>query len=362
MRELRDIIAAFERCCEASEPAVLASVVHVEGSTYRRRGARLLVVGTDTMVGLISGGCLEGDLLEHALSVRESGTPALIHYDASQEDDLVWGLGLGCAGVVDVWLERVDAEAPGPLAWIRSWMARRTSAAMATAIAGRDLGRRAARTAEGDRIGDLALPVLDDVLQRALARGAGETLHDDGSRIAVEIFRPPTRVALFGAGPDAAPLAALLDGLGWDVAVFDHRPAVAQDARFPGARVTCTPVANAVASADIDCETACVVMNHHYLHDRDILGALRDSAAPYVAVLGPRERTDNLLSDLAGVGAGWSEEDMQRLFAPAGLDIGADAPEAIALSIAAEIQAVFAGRTGGPLRERKAPIHDPEVG
>jgi len=361
LRELRDIIAAFDRCCEAGERAVLATVVHVEGSTYRRRGARLLVLADDTMVGLISGGCLEGDLLEHAHRVRASGVPEWIHYDASREDDLVWGLGLGCAGVVDVWMERVEAAAPGPLAWIADWLGSGTRGALATAVEGPRAGALGAMVEGGSAEGALADPVVSASLERALEVGHGRTLASETERISIEVFAPPLRVVLFGAGPDAAPLARTCDALGWEVAVFDPRPAAARAERFPGATVRCAAIGDAVAAAAVDARTHCVVMNHHYLHDRVVLAALLATEAPYIAVLGPKDRTGLLLADLPDEGVRWREEDAHRLYAPAGLDLGADAPEAIALAIAAEIQAVSAGRSGGLLRERKGPIHDPEA-
>ncbi len=340
---------------------MLASVVHVEGSTYRRAGARLLVTAGDQMIGLISGGCLEGDLLEHAKRVLETGEAVLVHYDATNEDDLVWGLGLGCAGVVEVWLERVDRDSPGPLHWLADWIRSRRPAAMATAISGPRAGERRALPRDQGAIGTLSLPPVDEALLAARGSGRGRGLAHQGQRIAIECFRPPTRLVIFGAGPDASPLARLAVDLGWDVSVLDHRPASARPERFPGAEVVCTPIDAAVAHADPGPETYCVVMTHHYLNDRALLKDLLATPSPYLAMLGPRRRTDDLLSDLASEGIALDEAaDRERIFAPAGLDLGADAPETIALSIAAEIQAVASSRSGGWLRDRKGPIHDPE--
>ena len=161
MKELRDILDAYTRLAERGEAGVLASVAHVAGSTYRRPGARMLVLPDDTMVGLISGGCLEGDLLEHARRVRETGVPALVQYDHRGQDDIVWGLGLGCAGAVDVWLERVDARSPGPLRWLEAWSHARESGAIATALSGPRAGERRALTGRGELLGKLAAPEVD---------------------------------------------------------------------------------------------------------------------------------------------------------------------------------------------------------
>ena len=340
---------------------MLASVVHVEGSTYRRAGARLLVTPQDEMIGLISGGCLEGDLLEHAKRVLVDGDPALVHYDATDEDDLVWGLGLGCAGVVEVWLERVDASSPGPLRWLGEWIAERRVAALATAVAGPRAGQRCALPLGGDLLGDLSGEPVEGELAAALETGRARTAQRDGERIAIEVFHPPIRLVVFGAGPDASPLTRLAAELGWDVAVLDHRSASARPERFPGADVRCVPIEDSVAEAAPGADTYCVVMTHHYLNDRVLLKDLLASEALYLAVLGPRRRTDDLLSDLTDEGVAIDADDRERIFAPAGLDLGADAPETIALSIAAEIQAVAAKRSGGWLRDRKGPIHDPET-
>ena len=391
MRELRDILDAYARLAQRGEAGVLASVAHVAGSTYRRPGARMLVLPDDTMIGLISGGCLEGDLLEHARRVRETGVPALVQYDHRGEDDIVWGLGLGCAGAVDVWLERVDAVQPGPLALLGAWSHARESGAIATAISGARAGERRVLDSRDRMLGTLASPELDAALRECLAAengrrltvalgpppqlteplsrgsaassasgGVGRRLAADSEQpIWIEVARAPLRLALFGAGPDAIPLARIAREIGWDVAVFDHRAAYALGARFPGADVKHVEVARAVEVAAVDVRSHAIVMTHHYLHDRAILGALLATPAPYIAVLGPKQRTQDLLGEIAGEGRDVSDEDRARVFGPAGLDIGADAPEEIALAICAEVQAFAAGRAGGALRERKGPIHEP---
>jgi xanthine/CO dehydrogenase XdhC/CoxF family maturation factor len=361
MRELRDILDAYERLSDCGEAGVLASVVHVEGSTYRRTGARMLVLPDETLVGLISGGCLEGDLLEHARRVRATGAPELVKYDHRGEDDIVWGLGLGCAGAVDVWLERVDRAHPGPLAWLATWSDARENGALATALSGRRAGERRALGAQSGLAGTLAHAAVDAALRECLASGGGRhfAVPALGGDVLIEVVRTPLRLALFGAGPDAIPLARFARELGWDVAVMDHRAAYAVADRFPGADVRLAEVPLLVERAEVDARTHAVVMTHHYLHDRTILRGLLASAAPYVAVLGPKQRTRDLLADLEKEGAAVGEDERARVFGPAGLDIGADAPEEIALAICAEVQAFASRRPGGALRKRKGPIHEP---
>jgi xanthine dehydrogenase accessory factor len=356
MRELRNILAAFEGLAGDDGPAVLASVVRAEGSTYRRPGARMLVLPDDRMVGLLSGGCLEGDLLEHGRGVREGGAPRLVHYDHRGEDDLVWGLGLGCAGALDILLEPVTPRRPGPLPWLARWIRERKAGALATALEEPGLGSHRALAAGGDPEGPLA--GADDALREALASGAGFRRRLCGKEVWVEVFQPPLRLVVFGAGPDVEPVARLAGELGWDLTIVDGRPAAARPERFPGARVLRSDPEEAVERAGVDADSFALVMTHHYLHDRELLRRLLPSRARYVGVLGPRRRTEDLLEDLRGEGVYPDEGALARLFAPAGLDLGAEAPEDIALALVAEIQAVAAERSGGWLRDRKGPIHD----
>ncbi|MCP5059991.1 MAG: XdhC family protein [bacterium] len=357
VRELRDILDAFG-ALRGGQTAVLASVVHTQGSTYRRPGARLLVLPDDEMIGLIGGGCLEGDLLEHAVRIRASGAPTLVHYDATAEDDVIWGLGLGCAGVVDVLLEPVSQAQPGPLSALGAWRDNRETGALATGLVEPLLGHHWALHPDGRLDG-----APDDELRVALAEclesGRGRQIQAAGGRVSIEIARPPLRLVIFGAGPDALPVARLALGLGWEVELCDPRPAYAQPERYPGARVHCVPADEAIARVGIRRDTYTLVMTHHYLHDRALLADLLPSATPYIGLLGPRQRADDLVAELREDGATLTEEQLERLHGPAGIDLGGEGPDAIALSLVAEIQAVAEGRPGGWLRARKGPIHDP---
>src|SRR5262245_35210339 len=358
MRELGDILAAFESMAP-SGTGVLACVVHASGSTYRRIGARLLVLPDDELIGLISGGCLEGDLLARAREVREECAPRLVHYDATAADDIVWGLGLGCAGVVDVLLEPVAPGRPGPLAWLAAWRRARATGVLATALAPECVGRRSALHPDGSIEGDPS-DELRAALNRARSSGRSGRLPTREGDVTVEVARPPRRLVVFGAGPDAAPVARLAVELGFEVELVDHRSAYARSERFPGARGHLVPMEAAVAPVGGDSDTYVLVMTHHYLIDRALLSALLPSQAPYVGLLGPRQRAEDLLADLERLGIQLSAEQRARLHGPAGLDIGGEGPEAIALSLLSEVMAVAEGRPGGWLRDRKGPIHEPE--
>lgn len=355
MRELREILRHWRRLSSEGGVGVLASVVHAEGSTYRRAGARVLVLPDERSVGLLSGGCLEGDLLLRARRVRESGEAVLVRYDGTA-DDLVWGLGLGCAGIVEVLLEPVDAARPGPLAWLDECLAARRPGVLATVLASPDLAL-GTRFVDG---GDGAPAAIRRAMERVRSEGRTRAFEEPGTRALLEFVEPPLPLLVLGAGPDAAPVVGLAVELGWEVTVADARPAYARREHFPAAReVLRVAPEDAPARLEVGPETVAIVMTHHYLHDKVLLRWLLTTRARYVGMLGPRQRTLDLLRDLRDEGFEPAEESLTRLHAPAGLDIGGEGAQEIALSLAAEIRAVLAGRRGGPLRERKGPIHDP---
>jgi xanthine dehydrogenase accessory factor len=375
LRELRDILWSFSQLSPSttaeardtesrgSAASVLATVVHAAGSTYRRPGARMLVLPDDEMVGLISGGCLEGDLLEHAREVRVAGRAKLVQYDATDKDDIIWGLGLGCAGVVEVLLEPVSPESPGPLAWLGEWTERRSTGVLATSLGENGLVDHWALQGEGGIEGALdATGAVEARLREALGSGRSGRVATANGDLVIEIVRPPLRLAIFGAGPDVAPVHRLALELGWDVDLADPRPAYADPERFPGARVVCAPAEEAVAALEVDDATYTIVMTHHYLHDRAILADLLPSSTPYVGLLGPKQRALDLLADLAEHGVAFTDDQRARLFAPAGLDLGGEGPGAIALALISEILARSEERSGSWLRERKGPIHDASPG
>ncbi len=357
---MREIQPAFRALAARGETGVLASLVHAAGSTYRRPGARMLIRPDGSTLGLLSGGCLEGDLVEHAARVRAQDRPALVHYDATGEDDVIWGLGLGCAGLVDILLEPVDAARPGPLPWLEAWHADRTVGAIATDLRPERLGARVSFDTEtGTRAaaGAESDPELERWLREAVAPGRGRRITQDSRDVAIEVVVPPLRLVVFGAGPDAEPVVRLAGELGFETHVVDGRPAYAREESFPGARVLCVPAEEAVAAVSVDADTYALVMTHHYLHDRALLADLLPGPAAYIGLLGPKARAEDLLEDL-GLADGPPDP---RLHAPAGLDLGGEGPEAIALSLIGEVQARAAGRSGGWLRGRKGPIHDADA-
>ncbi len=371
MRDLRDLLGAFGRLREEGAAGALVTVMRVVGSAYRRPGARMLILPDGGSVGLVSGGCLEADLAERARTVVETGLPLTVTYDARASEDLIFGLGLGCEGKIDVLIERVpEASDGGHLARVARSLAVRERLALVTVF------RSASRIAVGARLwrsetgaggtswtsgGDPGVTgALDRAAATALASGRSQdvTLEtDDGPLEALaELLSPPPRLVLLGGGPDAIPVVRLATRLGFDVTVIDHRRAFARAERFPGAlQVRLCEPGSLLETMEIDPEASVLVMSHAFSHDLGHLRELLGRHHGYLGVLGPRRRTDRMLADLAREGVAPSPR--VRLHAPVGLDIGAETPEEIAVSILAEICADIAGRTGGRLRNRCAPIH-----
>lgn len=367
MKELLDILDAIDGFAATGERMAMATIIAVRGSTYRRAGARLLLTAGQQMVGNISGGCLESDLMVVAEEVMASGTPRIATYDLTADDDAVWGLGLGCNGAIDVFVEPLD---PASRQWtlLREIHAADHTAALAKVLDGARAGRWMLVRAGGERAESLDDPAADERVARAaeaaMAEGRSRLLtvptEDGEGRVFVEVLRPPVRLIICGAGHDAVPVVQLAAHLGWRTVVVDQRERFLSAERFPGAqRFIRAEPAEAAGAVPLDHRTYVVVMTHNYLHDRDLLRGFLATPVRYIGMLGPRLRTEKILADLAAAGVAIRPEDRSRVYGPIGLDIGGEGPEAIALALLAEIHAVEAGRTGGLLRERKGPIHAP---
>ncbi len=363
MKELQAIIEAFEQTEKEGTIAALATVIEVRGSTYRRPGARMLMTQNGYRVGSISGGCLEEDVFEQAQAVMASGKPIVVQYDTTSPDDIVWGLGLGCNGLVRVLIELLTPHQLNPVSFLAECFRQRQLGVLATVIHDAEIGKHLMLQQNGKVMSDIELltaSVLNDA-QVALSNEKSllklYPLPQGEAEVFIEVIQPPVSLVLFGAGDDAMPVVHFAKALGWHVTVVDSRSAYATSKRFEAAD------AIALARPEQACDdlnldgTVAVVMTHNYLHDQEIMRSLLSSGACYIGLLGPKSRTQQLLTELQEEGINPTPEQLQRLYAPVGLDIGADTPEAIALSIVAEIQAVLANRSGGLLRNRTQPIH-----
>ncbi|HEV8338251.1 MAG TPA: XdhC family protein [bacterium] len=372
MKELRDILEAVDAGMARGERMALATIISVRGSTYRREGARLLVAGSGAMVGNISGGCLEGDIAVVADQVMGDGTPRLATYDLTADDDVVWGLGLGCNGAVDVFVEPVEMASEF-LRMVRRTMEEDAAAVVALVVAGTAgvaPGSRLILHEDGRAEGDLGDRAAADRLRRTMdaalreGRSARRRIpaQEGDLDVFIEVLRPPIRLVVCGAGHDAIPVVTQATALGWRVVVVDKRDAFLTQERFPGATFLKAAFAQAGMEIPVDGRTAVLVMTHNYLNDRDVLRWLLTGPDPlpfYLGMLGPRERTEKLLKDLASEGVAPSAEAQARLFGPVGLDLGSEGPEEIALSALAEILAVDRARSAGFLRDRPGSIHAP---
>lgn len=377
MSEIAKLLEALDELATTRQDAVLATVVKVEGSAYRRPGARMLIPQVGAALGTVSGGCLEGDLARKAWWLTEAGVPVVRSYstgvdsdEAGEEEELAFGLG--CNGTVHILLERIRAGQPFlPAQLLRQVRSAKCPAVLATVIASGATAVRLGERAAVDTRGKLHVLVehpslvalLTADLRRTLGlrRSAIQGYRLDSGEVEVlfEYLPPPRKLVVFGAGHDAQPLVSLASRQGWQVAVVDARSHFARRERFPEAeQVLNLQLDHPHDFAALVADAAVVVMSHSYSQDRHWLEqALRQQPA-YIGQLGPRSRTERLLGEMA--------PDVRSLHAcaclhyPMGLDIGGDAPESVALSVLAEITAHFNGRDGRMLKEREAPIHDCE--
>ena len=329
----------LDRETAAGHRLVAAFVIATEGSTYRKPGALMLLSSSGARCGLLSGGCLEGDLHEHAQRLL-AGDDRIVErrYDGRGSDDPVWGLGLGCEGAMRILLWRLDTGSS--LTLLRGWLSaaiRREPALLEIDLSNGDGALSMGSALGGDADSSSPSGVLPP----------GRATLRDGS-FAVAAARVPA-LLLCGAGPDAEPVVRMASQVGWQVTVVDHRPAYVEAARFQDAiRVATVDAADPGAVVALDGFDAAVVMSHNLVADGRYLAALAVSDIPYVGLLGPAARRERLYAELGPL----AERLRPRLRAPVGLDLGGASPEAIALSIVAELQASLHGRSGAPFSAR----------
>jgi xanthine dehydrogenase accessory factor len=371
--ELQDVLRAIEAARDGGAQLALATIVGVEGSTYRREGARLLVPARGKPVGTISGGCLEGDVRVAALDVMRTGSPVFLHFDLTAEDEAVWGWGLGCNGVVDVFVEPAEGAVQTAGAIRRAVEEQRhlvtvtvieATEAKPAGASGTRPGARMLVHPDGSVEGSLGSADLDELAREEALRGLADersstVLLPSGVRIFVEVLVPPLRLLVCGAGHDAVPLVRFASALGWRVEVIDDRDAFLKAHRFPGATrfVKAEPIV-AAERAGVDERTYVVVMSHNFLRDRDYLRSFLGTPAAYIGMLGPKARLERLLDELRREGYEPRPEDLSVVHGPAGLDLGGDGPEEVGWAIVGEVMALANDRRGGFLRDRTGPIHE----
>lgn len=372
---MKTIQAIVELASEAraGEMLAMATVMKVRGSAYRRPGARMLVLPDGRTAGMISGGCLENDVRERARGVMASGQPVLVTYDSTAPEDIVFGLGLGCNGIVQILIEPLRAgDEAGLTRFFSSCVSRRHTGRVATVFQSDNfpLGARILRwpdaavtsTVDDAALSDALLRAFQETSARRTALRQIELPDGRSATVLLEAVTPPVPLTIFGAADDAIPVAVLAKSIGWHVSVVDARSEYATRERFPLVdAVLCLRPEALSASPQIVLppDAMVMIMTHNFTHDRELLRVLLARPLRYVGILGPKSRTQRLLDELADDGVTFPEENLARLHGPAGLDLGAETPEEIAISIVGEMQAVLGQRGGGALRDRNAPIHDP---
>lgn len=369
MKEIRDIVAAFDKAQQQGQQTALATVVLVEGSSYRRPGARMLITEDGTLTGAISGGCLEGDALRKAQQVMFRQQSMLVTYDTTDDDDAKLGVGLGCNGIIHILIEPIVTSDPNhPVQLLKDWLGQRQNAVLVTLFAladrkGVQPGTSLLLTADGVRRhesfeGASWYQAMQEDAAEALRDTAPATKQYEQFTAFVEVLKPPPSLLIFGAGNDAIPLTAMAGVLGWNTTVIDGRTNYATLQRFPLAtRVIVSKPEQALKQVTVDERTAAILMTHNYNYDLAMLQQLLPLQLPYIGSLGPRKKLDRMLEELRGNGVEVTPEQLEKVYGPTGLDIGAEGAEEIALSIFSEIQAVLAGSPGTPLRDKQAPIH-----
>ncbi len=345
---LQRLQSRFTAAQAAGEPLVLATTIATRGSTYRKAGAQILIGRDKAVEGLISGGCLEADIAERAVSVFETGVPKLISYDHGGDGKAPWGLELGCEGSMDILLMRLDpSHGWEPLRTLMAHLADRQPPTWGMVLES-ELAALPVGTSTWS--GDPRLPAGTPADAEAWIAGQLALRREDAGivecaqpRIRLFVATPPQLhdVLVVGGGPDAQPLVEFGATMGWRITLVDHRPAYSRPESWPRAhRVLTLRPPGHVGQIDLARFDAAVIMSHHLPTDLAWLAVLAPEAIPYVGLLGPESRRRQLLADL-----GDDARRLQgRLRAPIGLQIGGRDPQSIALAIAAELQAFFHGR------------------
>ncbi len=360
MQSLSDLVSLAARLQRDGTSASVATLVGKEGSTYRQPGARMLVEASGAAHGIIGGGCLKGDVVQQALVVLRTGNAVVRRYDLSEGNAIV-GFGAGCNGVAYVLIEPGTSS----LDMLQPCLEQRQTSVLAHIIRCPKrpdlLGARqlliSSLPVRASANWPPALGVAAEasgVLSGACPSIATYELALGTVDVFLEVARPPVRLIVFGSGPDVGPLVSIARAVGWSVSVVGSKPTAALKNLVPGASeyTFLMHPDKAPNYVRVDNRSAAIVMNHNLLRDAALVHALLKSTIPYIGVLGPRERSTELIP-----GGELDELTSGRVFGPVGLDIGAETPEEIALCIVAEIQGVLSGHGGGSLRDRPGTVH-----
>ncbi len=369
MKEIKDIVKAAAIASTENLAMVLATVVKVEGSSYRRPGARMLVTEDGQMTGAISGGCLEGDALKKAILAIHQRKNRLVSYDTNTDEGSAIGLQLGCNGIVHILFEYVDLERRDhPIALLRRLLQQREEALLITSFSTEkqreQIGTRLliAGSEENTSALESQLPILEEHINVAKTKRQSvlALIEEEGQRIEIliEYIAPTVHLVVVGAGNDAQPVVEMAHLLGWEITVVDGRASHVNATRFPQAsQLIVAPATGIITKMSVDPWTVFVLMTHNYSYDLTLLKELMHSATIYIGSLGPKTKLLRMFDDIHRAGITITESQKDKIYGPVGLDIGAETSAEIALAIVAEIKAVLSDRPGVPLKFLTTKIH-----
>lgn len=362
MLEIKRIIETYDRIKTEPIKLALATVVHVEDSSYRRSGARMLIQSNGTWTGGISGGCLEGDTLIKAQNAIHQNKTITVRYDTREEDPNQIGVGLGCNGLIDVLITPINNDdLNNPIEVLRSSLLTRDAHVFLTFVKcpndvnhdGAIIHYKDKHSIEGNaQLEHIASTLLADI---AIVKDLKASLNahynngQSGWNIFIEYLPPTIRLLIFGSNYDTIPLANIARSIGWDTIMITNPKKLLRQQYESVDRV----IATDQELPSMDNYTAAILMSHDFKTDKKQLAQLITLDLPYIGLLGPKKRSDKMFQELNLTDA----SSLDYVFAPVGLDTGATSPEEIAISIIAEIRTCLSGRRGGYLRERGGSIH-----
>lgn len=372
MKEIREIINAYNKAKKNEKRLALATLVHLNGSSYRRPGARMIVDEEGQLTGAISGGCLEGDALRKAVFCIHTQTPKLVVYDTSDEEDATIGIQLGCSGIIQVLFEPIDENDPlNPIELLKKAIHKRQNTVLVTLYT--------SQIKKSDTVGTSMLledsgefhnnstfqfvpePLMQEIKETLTVKKSSFKSYqqnDNTFNAFLSFISPPISLVIVGAGNDAIPLQSIAETLGWEVTIVDGRHTYAKIERFSSAcQIIVSKPEQVLQQIPIDDKTVFVLMTHNYNYDYAILKALLGKNIPYIGALGPKKKLDNMINDLKAENIILNEKQKNILYGPVGLELGAETPAEIALSITAEIMSVMNNKKGGSLRNLLTEIH-----
>lgn len=367
MKEINDIIRAYHKAEAEGKKTALATVVKVEGSSYRQPGARMLVTEDGELTGAVSGGCLEGDALKKALLAIHQQQNKLITYDTSNDEDSEFGVQLGCNGIVHILFEYIDpASENHPLDLLVKVAEERRDSAMVclfslkrgTSQPGTLMFSNGKQLISSGKITDALSRDIQSALDNRNSFVKDTEYESREYEVLVKYIPPAVSLVIAGAGNDAKPLVEIASVLGWEITVGDGRHTHATAKRFPLAKTVKVAAAEEfLEGIAIDDYTFFVLMTHNYRYDLTVLKTILGHHNRYIGTLGPKTKLTRMISDLEQEGYPVTPEQRDRIYGPVGLDIGAESAEEIALSIVAEIKAVLENKKGNSLKYKTEKIH-----